>query len=99
MEILRLLAGAHQEVFIHFGMLRPDLGSLLLRKVGEIAGVHFDGFLDGRVLLEVLRCEMRYFGHLAAAAVFVLGTVLVLLLHPGLLAASRPAPFYLVRLL
>lgn len=80
-------------------MLAPNFGSLLFGEVGDVAGVHFDGFLDGRVLFEVLGWGMRYFGHLAATAVFVLGTLLVLYLHPVLLAALRPAPFYLVRLL
>jgi hypothetical protein len=98
-EILGFLACAHQEVFIHFGVLTPNIGSLLFGKVRDVARVHLDGFLDGRVLFEVLGWDMRYFGHLAATAVFVLGTLLVLCRHPDLLAALRPAPLYLVRLL
>jgi hypothetical protein len=53
-EKFRFLPGTHQKIFIHFRVLRLDPTALLLGKVGDVAGIHFDCSLDGSLLLEVL---------------------------------------------
>lgn len=53
-EIFRFFPVAHDEVFVHFGVFRPNLVALLVREVRDAPGVHPDCPLDRGLLFEVL---------------------------------------------
>lgn len=99
MKILRLLPRAHQKIFIHFGVLQSNFSPLFFGEVRQVARVHLHGFFYGRVLFEVLRWDIKYFGYLFMRLVFVVGTVGSLSSHLGLAVYSGATSFDLVRLL
>lgn len=90
---------AHQEIFIDFWVIRPELTALLIRKVGDVPGVHFDNAFDRSLLLEFLTWGMKYLREILLGLHFLVGSLPIGWVLLQLLGGLGSAPFDLVGLL
>ena len=89
----------HQEIFINFRVLRPQLATLFFREIGEITRIHFNYLFDGGLFLEVLRWWIKYLREVDFDFDFFIRTVSIDRPLLRLFGCFRATSFDFVRLL
>ena len=89
----------HQEIFINFRVLRPQLATLFFWEIGEITRIHFNYLFDGGLFLEVLRWWIKYLREVDFDFDFFIWTVSIDRPLLRLFGCFRATSFDFVRLL